>query len=46
VAAAGQGDAGELDRQEHRRQLRFPYELDGAKKLLRVFTTRADTIMA
>jgi leucyl-tRNA synthetase len=23
----------------------FPYELDGAKKLLRVFTTRADTIM-
>ena len=23
----------------------FPYELDGEKKLLRVFTTRADTIM-
>jgi len=23
----------------------FPYEIDGAKKLLRVFTTRADTIM-
>ncbi|KWN67490.1 leucine--tRNA ligase [Burkholderia ubonensis] len=23
----------------------FPYELDGAQKLLRVFTTRADTIM-
>jgi len=36
---------GQLDRQEPWRQHRLPYELGGEKKLLRVFTTRADTLM-
>jgi leucyl-tRNA synthetase len=46
LARAGAPDAEELDRQEHRRALRLPYELDGkADEKLWVFTTRADTIM-
>jgi leucyl-tRNA synthetase len=43
---AGAGDAGELDRPQHGVQLRLPVTRSTASDgLLRVFTTRADTIM-
>ena len=46
LARAREADAGELDRpQRGRATSASRYEIDGERKLLRVFTTRADTIM-
>jgi leucyl-tRNA synthetase len=42
LARAGPDDAGELDRQEHRRRNRVP--LGGRRRSIRVFTTRQDTV--
>ncbi len=45
LAGAGEAHAGQLDRPQRGREVGFPYELARAKRLLRVFTTRADTLM-